>query len=450
MIRFICKKMIPLLVVLTAAGTAVAAEDGNSAWEEFTSSIQVNGYLKNETAYQVNAPSRFSKILNMLQVEATASPADWLELHLIGRAFHDATYDLYSDDFPGSVRDAYRSNFSGSRVFDETLREAYADLRFDKFDLRLGKQQVVWGEALGLRITDVVNPMDFREFILDDYIDARIPVWMAKLDLYLGDWTLEALWIPFFEPNRAALAGSEFYWTFNLPEQVPGLNMVFNDPLEPDNSPTNSEFGTRLSGLLGDWNLAASYFYAWDDSPTLHSRFVPGTSTLFFDQQYHRTHTLGLTAANAFGPFVPRAEISLNLNRFFNTADPSRNDGTVKKSFLYYMIGTDYSYSDFLFNIQFIQKIIFGYEPGIYEKQVQNTISFWAQASLLRETFRPELLIIYSPDDGSYLVRPKLVYDLKQNLTLTLGLDLFGGPDRSFLGQFDNSDRVYLELKFNF
>ena len=40
----------------------------------------------------------------------------------------------------------------GTDSFDLRLREAYIDLYFDNFDIRIGKQQVVWGKADGVFI----------------------------------------------------------------------------------------------------------------------------------------------------------------------------------------------------------------------------------------------------------------------------------------------------------
>jgi len=40
--------------------------------------------------------------------------------------------------------------------------------------VRLGRQQIVWGEAIGTFVTDVVNPKDFREFVLPDFSELRI------------------------------------------------------------------------------------------------------------------------------------------------------------------------------------------------------------------------------------------------------------------------------------
>lgn len=76
------------------------------------------------------------------------------------------------------------------------LREVYMDLYFKNFDLRIGKQQVVWGKADGVFITDIVSPLNLTEFLLPDFDEIRIGVVAAKLDYYIGNSTLEAIWIP--------------------------------------------------------------------------------------------------------------------------------------------------------------------------------------------------------------------------------------------------------------
>jgi hypothetical protein len=443
-----------VVMVLLVAGVARAGESetekGESTWKKIVSKFEFNGYIENETAFRLHSPYHFSKVQNLLQVEVKVHPLDWLNVHALAWAKYDATYDIYHSDYSENVRDEYRSNFTSDDVFQQTFRELYLDLSFDFMDVRLGRQQVIWGEAIGLRITDMVNPQDFREFILDDFIDSRIPLWMAKVDVYAGDWTFTALWIPFFVPNRFAFAGSDWEWTFNKPEAPSGTTMVINDPEEPATVLGHGEFGGRASGLLAGWNVAASYLYTWDDSPALHGGFNPQTSTLTLNPRYHRMHVSGLTFTNAFGPFVPHGEISYSVGKFFPTDDRAAPDGLVKKQFLHYMVGTDYKVWDLLLNLQFIQKIIFDHEDGIYEDQVQNSLSFWIQGKFLSETLRPELLAIYVLNDGGWWIRAKVAYDLTDTVMATTGCDILIGGSRTFLGQFDSSDRMFVEMKYSF
>ncbi len=438
------------LLAITLGSGATFADEEESTWQTIASMFEINGYLENETAFGLHSPNHFSKVHNLFQLDIKGRLADWLDVTLLAWAMYDLAYDIYPTSYREQVRNHYRSNFTGDDVFQHTLREAYFDVYLDFMDIRLGRQQVVWGEAVGLRITDVVNPQDFREFILDDFVDSRIPLWMAKLDFYLSNWTFTVLWIPFFEPNQTALSGSDWEWTFNRPNVSPGLTVVTNDPDEPGIALENGEVGVRMAGLLGGWNLSASYLYTWDDTPTRHSNFDPATFSLTFDQRHHRTHVAGLTLANVFGPFVVHGELSHNIGKRFNTADHNDDDGVVEKQFLFYMLGVDYKISDYLLNLQFIQKVIFDHDDDMFEDQVQNFISLWVQAKYFNETLRPELLAIYGPNDGSWWIRPKLVYDFTDYLAGSLGADILIGGPMSFIGQFDENDRLFVELKYSF
>jgi hypothetical protein len=62
------------------------------------------------------------------------------------------------------------------------FREFYFDVPAGDWFFRLGKQQVVWGTADGIKLLDVINPTDYRFFFQDPFEEARIPVWMANIE----------------------------------------------------------------------------------------------------------------------------------------------------------------------------------------------------------------------------------------------------------------------------
>ena len=70
---------------------------------------------------------------------------------------------------------------------NDYLRELYVDTSAGDWDFRLGKQQVVWGTADGIKLLDIVNPTDFRELNQNGVEDARIPVWMINAERYIGE-----------------------------------------------------------------------------------------------------------------------------------------------------------------------------------------------------------------------------------------------------------------------
>ena len=67
--------------------------------------------------------------------------------------------------------------------------------------LRIGKQQVVWGESDLFRSLDVVNPLDLRQngAVGEDFADFRQPLWIFKALYDLGN--LASFW------NEAGIGG---------------------------------------------------------------------------------------------------------------------------------------------------------------------------------------------------------------------------------------------------
>ena len=179
--------------------------------------------------------------------------------------------------------------------FQAELRELYLDLVYEDFDLRLGRQQIIWGESIGLRILDIINPQDFREFILNDFIDARIPLWSMRLNYTLNDWTFEGLWLPDFEASRASDEGSEFQFR-NV--QIPALPIQPQPPFpsiqarsvnEPEDwRLSDSEVGFRVTRFLRNTDLSFNYLYSWGDFPyrsgaySVQTRFVLSPATSAF------------------------------------------------------------------------------------------------------------------------------------------------------------------------
>lgn len=85
--------------------------------------------------------------------------------------------DAYDRLEPGEPKPLEMSSLSraqpiGNQVVFE-LREFYVQGDVGPALLTIGKQQVVWGQADGLKVLDVVNPQYFREFILPEFEESR-------------------------------------------------------------------------------------------------------------------------------------------------------------------------------------------------------------------------------------------------------------------------------------
>ena len=68
----------------------------------------------------------------------------------------------------------------------------------------------------------------------------------------------------------------------------------------------------------------------------------------------------------------------------------------------------------------------------------------------LTSTLEPQLLWIQSFKNAGGLVRPRLNWLAAKNTTIGFGVDIFTGPTDGFFGRFNNRDRLYAEVRYDF
>lgn len=330
------------------------------------------------------------------------------------------------------------------------FRQAYMDLYFDSFDLRIGKQQIVWGKADGVFITDIVSPKDMREFLLPEFSEIRDGVTSLKLNYYSGSSTFEVVWIPVFTPTQ--MPDDNSIWSvkpdYPLPYSLDYSNADVKDKL------SNSEIFAKYSLLSSaiDFELMAAY--SWDDDPTFHSEKIINQTTGMVDSvmlkpEHHRLSTLGGSFSTTIGPAVFRGEGAFYNGKHFQSINPLIADGTDEKNYLHYLLGVDYSIGDLKLNGQFIQQAILDYNDYLMNDEFENTVTFLAAMDFLRETLNIELFSYIGLNDGDALIRPKLTYDFVDGFQIMVGANLFIGDEGQF-GRFDKNDMVYTKIKYSF
>ncbi|TPW11355.1 MAG: hypothetical protein FD130_1997, partial [Halothiobacillaceae bacterium] len=262
------------LFVDETSPTQTGESDPPSAlWQD----LRWSGYLKNETAYRYHEPRSITKIRNILYLNAQYPLIDnRVDLFFAGWAYHDLAYDLFNYD---TIAARSERNDDEPLVFVERLdeekdspvadiRELYADLFFDKLDLRVGKQYIVWGVLEGVRVVDEVNPIDFRELIMPDLLDYRIPLWSLKMD-YTGESAdYQFIWIPDLRFNKPAPRGSEWEMLQDVCIGQAVTILCVND--RPQSwTLQDSEVGIKIDKTWLDTEFTLNYLYTWDDFPVV-------------------------------------------------------------------------------------------------------------------------------------------------------------------------------------
>ena len=116
----------------------------------------------------------------------------------------DSTYHVEFNAFK-DLDNAAIDDSNESYTQRDFLREAYIDTELKNVSLRLGKQQVVWGTADGMKLLDAINPTDYTEMAQNQMEDSRIPVWMANAETDLENGATVQLVVS--EPKSSVFAG---------------------------------------------------------------------------------------------------------------------------------------------------------------------------------------------------------------------------------------------------
>lgn len=360
--------------------------------------------------------------------------------------------DVHKPDNYSSINGPWYNNSHA----EFSLRELYVDARWAGAYWRIGKQQVVWGQADGIKVLDVVNPQSYREFILQDFDKSRIPLTMVNMQATVGkDFTLQLLWIPDTTYHELAEPGTPYYLTSPLlvPVAPEGITGRVERPETPDNPIGDSDFGGRLTGYVSGWDVSLNYLYHYQDYPVLYQylELNPAGPVGVVTPEYERNQTIGGTLSTAFDDFTLRAELAYSTDTYHVSSDLV-NRGIENTGEFGSVLGLDWQLSelDTLLSFQWFQSHLFDYQSSIRRGQNEQNLSVYLQKYFANETWQFNTLALYSIDNQDSLVQARLKYMWYSDLELWMGADVFSGDREGIFGQFREVDRVLLGFDMGF
>lgn len=396
----------------------------------------IKGFIQFEAARTTTSPEHWSKLRTRAELGSNGKLGEGLKWKLGARFDYDFAYginDFYSPD----VRENQRSGVE--------LRENYLDYSAGNWDFRVGKQNVVWGEMVGLFFADVVSARDLREFILPEFDQMRIPQWSARAEYFAGDVHAELLWVPVASYDNIGKPGAEFY-----PYQPTfGFSTVRYTEKRPERDAENMNYGARLSTIKNGWDASAFYYRSTDVSPTFY-RTVINPGTLEYQARHDRIHQFGSTVSKDFGDVVFKAEAVYTTGRSFTTLDLADADGVVRQKTFDWAAGLDFTLpAETRFNVQFFQRQFLDYNPHQIPDRQENGYSLLVNNKFFTD-WEAQALFISSLNRSDWLFRPRVTWNFQRNWRLLLGADVFKGPAIGMFGRYDQQDRAYTEVRHSF
>lgn len=408
------KLLVTLVIVLTITTLSLGAKD-----------IEFNGMLRDYIAYTFE-DSEF--------------------------AVHEQTLDLTLTGWGENTRMVVNPTIymGDNKTLSLGIREAYVDFFLEDADIRVGKQAIIWGEAEGAFITDLVSPRDMRSFILADFKEIRKGVPAIKVDYYKDAFTFEGIWVAKFIPTSMPETGS--MWAKKM--EPPFSNATINAPTMPDAELKNSEIFGKVSHFGSKANWALMGGYAFTDEPYI-SKITPPTPTI--DQEYGRYIMGGGSLSTTLGSTVLRLEAAAYIDKPFAsiTTSPVPSATVEKHHQLQSLVGLDWS----MWGSQMSTQYIFGFvhdhhdklmEQGKFLKEFSHTFTFRVQKSFFSDRLAAKLFTYVEADPLNALIRGSLAWTLEDGVVLEGGLDLFTGDSEGTFGSYKDNSLAWMALRWYF
>jgi len=407
-----------------------------SAFDDIANNSNVGVVAELEVAYRTNNGD-IQKTELQIQPELQVALLNDLKLTTLLRFRADANADI-----------------NPSNQSKTELREFYLDSNWNEAFLTIGKQQIVWGKADGLKVLDIVNPQDFQEFILDDFDDSRIPLWILNAEIPFDETVLQLLFIPDQTYDKFTEPDGLYRFTSPLvsPSIPTGTAVVLEDVKIPDKVFQDADMAARISSFLNGWDITFNYIYHYYDVPVFFRDIdlSMASPVVTLKPEYKRSHLLGSSFSNSFGSLTFRGEVAYSLDRYYSISDVSDKDGVFQSSEFAYVAGFDWQgIEDHFLSFQLFQTYVVHDNPYLIRDQLNTTLSFLYRQTLYNETLMLELLLLHNLNDDDGLLRPKIRYQWYDDINVWAGFDIFYGESNGLFGQFDDVDRFVAGIEWS-
>jgi len=319
------------------------------------------------------------------------------------------------------------------RVAD--IKEGYAEYAKERLRLRVGKQIFDWSVADTVSPSDNLNPRDWTDVIKWERIG--IPAVSAR---YGYDSYCEIVWAPFF--NSSIIPKEGWRWQKELAR---GIIQAEQDL--PDRH--QGQIAARFGMVWHQTDLSLSYYRGYNFSPTVE--FQPTlTREILAVPIYRKLQAYSAGIAKSASGFTFRGEIGYINQR--NGDD-----------FTQYVIGVDriwdaiFQPADSLYLlVQYTDEVetenITSHEIDLlnFRRALSKAVMLKSEYSFNnQETWKLKLEGFYNFRDKDSYFEPAVAYRY-DNWETELGLGIASGSNSSFMGGYDQNDRIFLIITRSF
>lgn len=340
------------------------------------------------------------------------------------------------------LRARYEDKLEPDPYKELDVREFNLSKNAAQYGLKLGRQQVVWGKTDGLRLLDVINPLDLREFVLDEYVDSRIPLWMLNGQWYTGDNSFQLLLIPDLTFSRLPKSGGRFYISPDVPA---GLQTQTLDTKNPTQSPKNWRYAMKWARQVGEWDLTLNGIYGWGNEPVFFYQ-LKNPFTVEFQPEIRRRRILGASGDKPIGESVFRFEAAYTPDEYRQVDNDPAQRGFIRQKLLSFALGLDWYKNNWLISPQWFQETIINPSARLTKHSNNTYVSLLVNKKFFYDKLKLETFYLYGVTDHDSWFAPSISYQMLGHYEISLKFDIFAGDPNSLFGRFQDNDRVVMGI----
>jgi hypothetical protein len=487
----------------TSHGSAGEArtESAGESHTGFLGGLEVNGYLRHYMSFNLqNVPETkgddtgkmsMNRLSFLLQAKGPLGPASFTA---IGR-FSREQMTSYLRDLQNLARTTSNDVDFKSHYDENELRELYLDIPVgERIKLRLGKQQVVWGETDFFQAMDVVHGYDqsWRAFLEPENEEWRKPLILGNAQIAVPELkgSLQLLVRPGFDRNKDIGNTYDMFggrWAQNgskgfdltatsrpagLPPTIPSLPFNYH---HPDGDSDKAHYGGRWTGTLGQDVLAYSlnYYHTQAQNPVL----FPDASTKGNFGLSFINPTIDIYGGTLSGKIpIDFLDTVYRIEAAYIPDQPYNNTsfGVVKKDIVRSMFGLDTNLhlerilgtcNNSMLSLQIFDTFMLDHRSsdlvvnafGTLEKEHTTLLTGIFTLPYRADTIKGQLVVVQDVSSGGGVLVPSVEFQFGPSWRLKLEADIFhggtkndAGNNASLFGSFANNDQFMSRLTYQF
>ena len=442
--------------------------------EELGPAFTYNGFIEFESFVNTGRTGSFrernkkNEIRNRLQMKYGTEN---LFLYSVSNMYLFQTY--LNERAPDHYRYAKDQQVSrnlrlSSRDAELSFDELYLNYGRGNFRLRAGNQIYGWGTADAFNPTSYFNPSDIREMLFRDDDENKVGVPSLSGMFFLGDYTLEAVFVPVHIPTIMASEGN--FWELSI-NSFP-LPIVFDEPEQLSGDIANVGYGARLSTSRGGVDMSFSAYRGPDkDQIFLPYEIVgvlPDVAVLVKPQAAVVT-MFGFDVSAALGDFVVQFEAAYSPDKagiverglIASLILPFEID---RSHFLSYAAGFNYFIpmdklieghtGDAIFTFEWFKSQYL--ENGLYAPPITDIVSCKFQDSYSDGRVKTSVKGVFDMKHGGKILWPKIGYDFQNGFLVEAGYVLIWTDKgstwngASIFSYFEDNDMLTLTVRYEY